>query len=58
MAHELSVVQKAQIVDEWRRRVIAEYNSAAVTNSLVGWLIGLGASPCCSTKACASSTTS
>jgi hypothetical protein len=30
---------------EWRRRVIAEYGSAAVTHSLVGWLLRLGASP-------------
>ena len=30
---------------EWRRRVIAEYNSAASTHSLLGWLLRLGASP-------------
>jgi hypothetical protein len=30
---------------EWRRRVIAEYGSAAVTHSLLGWLLRLGASP-------------
>jgi len=30
---------------EWRRRVVAEYNSAAITHSLVGWLLQLGASP-------------
>jgi len=30
---------------EWRRRVVAEYGSAAVTHSLVGWLLRLGASP-------------
>jgi hypothetical protein len=30
---------------EWRRRVIAEYGSAAVTHSLLGWLMRLGASP-------------
>jgi hypothetical protein len=31
--------------DEWRRRVIAEYRSAAITCSLLGWLMQLGASP-------------
>ena len=33
------------VADEWRRRVIAEYNSASITHSLVGWLLQLGASP-------------
>jgi hypothetical protein len=40
MRHEL-----VRVRDEWRRRVLAEYNSAAVTHALVGWLIELGASP-------------
>lgn len=40
MAEALEVVRI-----EWRRRVIAEYGSAAVTHSLVGWLMRLGASP-------------
>lgn len=31
--------------EEWRRRVIAEYGSAGVTHSLLGWLMRLGASP-------------
>ncbi len=31
--------------EEWRRRVIAEYGSAAITNDFVGWLLRLGASP-------------
>ena len=30
---------------EWGRRVVAEYTSAAHTQSLVGWLIEIGASP-------------
>lgn len=30
---------------EWQRRVVAEYGSAAVTHSLLGWLLHLGASP-------------
>ncbi|MEO8902652.1 MAG: hypothetical protein ABI488_11645 [Polyangiaceae bacterium] len=30
---------------EWRRRVVAEYNSAAITHSVLGWLLRLGASP-------------
>jgi hypothetical protein len=30
---------------EWQRRVVAEYASAAVTHSLLGWLLELGASP-------------
>lgn len=30
---------------EWSRRVVAEYTSAAHTNTLVGWLIEIGASP-------------
>ncbi|MEO7033603.1 MAG: response regulator [Polyangiaceae bacterium] len=30
---------------EWRRRVVPEYNSAAITHSLLGWLLRLGASP-------------
>lgn len=34
-----------QAAEEWRRRVIAEYHSASITNSLVGWLLQLGASP-------------
>jgi hypothetical protein len=31
--------------EEWRRRVIAEYGSAAIAHSLTFWLIKLGASP-------------
>lgn len=31
--------------NEWRRRVVAEYGSAAITHALVGWLLRLGASP-------------
>lgn len=31
--------------NEWQRRVVAEYGSAAVTHSLLGWLLRLGASP-------------
>jgi hypothetical protein len=31
--------------EEWRRRVLAEYGSAAITSDLVGWLLRLGASP-------------
>ena len=30
---------------EWQRRVVAEYGSAALTHSLLGWLLRLGASP-------------
>ena len=30
---------------EWRRRVVAEYGSADITHSLLGWLLRLGASP-------------
>lgn len=30
---------------EWQRRVVAEYGSAAITHSLLGWLMRLGASP-------------
>lgn len=30
---------------EWQRRVTAEYGSAAITHSLLGWLLRLGASP-------------
>ncbi len=30
---------------EWQRRVAAEYGSAAITHSLLGWLLRLGASP-------------
>jgi hypothetical protein len=30
---------------EWQRRVVAEYGSAAMTHSLLGWLLRLGASP-------------
>jgi len=35
----------AQVRNEWQRRVVAEYGSAAVTHSLLGWLLRLGASP-------------
>ncbi len=31
--------------EEWRRRVVAEYGSAALAHSLTFWLIRLGASP-------------
>jgi hypothetical protein len=31
--------------EEWQRRVIAEYGSAAITSDLVGFLLRLGASP-------------
>ena len=41
----LTSLAKAQAAEEWRRRVIAEYNSAGITHSLVGWLLRLGASP-------------
>lgn len=41
----LTSLAKANAAEEWRRRVIAEYNSAGVTHSLVGWLLRLGASP-------------
>lgn len=41
----LTSLARAQVTDEWRRRVIAEYNSAGITHSLVGWLLRLGASP-------------
>ena len=30
---------------KWRARVAAEYGSASITNSLLGWLLRLGASP-------------
>lgn len=30
---------------EWQRRVVAEYGSAAITHTLLGWLLRLGASP-------------
>ena len=30
---------------EWRRRVVAEYGSAAIIHGLLGWLLRLGASP-------------
>ncbi len=33
------------IQDEWRRRVVAEYRSAAHTHTVTGWLIEIGASP-------------
>lgn len=42
---EISLLAKAQAAEEWRRRVIAEYRSASITHSLVGWLLQLGASP-------------
>ena len=35
----------AQVREEWRRRVVAEYGSAALAHSLTFWLIKLGASP-------------
>ena len=35
----------AEVRNEWQRRVVAEYGSAAVTHSLLGWLLRLGASP-------------
>ena len=38
-------VPRQKAAAEWRRRVVAEYNSAALTHSLVGWLLRLGASP-------------
>jgi hypothetical protein len=41
----LDTLAKSQAAEEWRRRVIAEYNSAGLTHSLVGWLLRLGASP-------------
>ena len=34
-----------QVRGEWRRRVVAEYGSAAITHSLLGWLLRMGASP-------------
>ena len=40
MAESLGLVR-----NEWQRRVVAEYGSAAVTHSLLGWLLRLGASP-------------
>lgn len=40
MADSLEAVQL-----EWQRRVVAEYGSAAITHSLLGWLLRLGASP-------------
>ncbi|HEY0467395.1 MAG TPA: hypothetical protein VGC79_24515, partial [Polyangiaceae bacterium] len=45
IAEVLSSQLKIKAAEEWRRRVIAEYNSAGVTHSLVGWLLKLGASP-------------
>ena len=41
----LTSLAKTQAAEEWRRRVIAEYNSAGITHSLLGWLLRLGASP-------------
>src|SRR5882724_11711282 len=35
----------ANVRNEWQRRVVAEYGSAAVTHSLLGWLMRVGASP-------------
>ena len=35
----------AEVRAEWQRRVVAEYRSAAITHSLLGWLLRLGASP-------------
>jgi hypothetical protein len=35
----------APVRNEWQRRVVAEYGSAAVTHALLGWLLRLGASP-------------
>lgn len=43
MAHEHRTLALAR--EEWRRRVVAEYGSAALTHSLTFWLIKLGASP-------------
>lgn len=34
-----------QVQDEWARRVLAEYRSAAHTNELASWLIEIAASP-------------
>ncbi len=39
------MLARTQAAEEWRRRVIAEYRSASITHSLVGWLLQLGASP-------------
>ncbi len=33
------------VKSEWQRRVVAEYASAAITHSILGWLLRLGASP-------------
>ena len=33
------------VAAEWRRRIVAEYGSAAITQHLVLWLIQMGASP-------------
>ncbi|HTU58634.1 MAG TPA: ferritin-like domain-containing protein, partial [Polyangiales bacterium] len=40
----MTVVQEHVRV-EWQRRVTAEYGPAAITHSLLGWLLRLGASP-------------
>jgi len=39
------MAELSQIRNEWQRRVVAEYGSAAVSHSLLGWLLRLGASP-------------
>jgi len=45
LPEEINLLARTQAAEEWRRRVIAEYRSASVTHSLVGWLLQLGASP-------------
>ena len=38
-------VASPRVAEEWSRRVVAEYRSAALTAQLAGWLIEIGASP-------------
>src|SRR3954452_12363576 len=45
LPQEIRLPATTQATEEWRRRVIAEYRSASVTHSIVGWLLQLGASP-------------
>ncbi len=38
-------IASAQVIEEWQRRIAAEYRSAAITQHLTWWLTQIGASP-------------